>query len=78
MGNAQRFTAIFYQFSFSPGDDGNLDTRCERTTNTVAIANVERFQLFTIIAHVTGHRTVRRPHPESEGECFSAFAITWH
>ncbi|SAE47098.1 Uncharacterised protein [Enterobacter cloacae] len=52
MRNAQRFTPIFYQFSFPPGDDCNFNTGRERTADTVTVANVKGFQLFAVIAHI--------------------------
>ncbi|MNI70580.1 hypothetical protein D3C73_1264020 [compost metagenome] len=52
MGNPQRVTAVFYKFSLSSGNNSNLDTGSERTTNSVAITDVKRLELFAVVAHI--------------------------
>ncbi len=52
MRNAQRLTAIFYQFSFSPGNNRHFNTRGQRAADTIAIADVKRFQLLAVITHI--------------------------
>ncbi len=36
----------------SPGNDSDFNIRGERTTNAITVTNIERFQLFAIIAHI--------------------------
>ncbi|ENG75893.1 3-deoxy-D-manno-octulosonate 8-phosphate phosphatas KdsC domain protein, partial [Escherichia coli p0305293.9] len=32
--------------------DGDFNIRGERTTNAITVTNIERFQLFAVIAHI--------------------------
>ena len=52
MRNAQRLAAVFYQFSFSPGNNRDFNTGSQRAADPVAIADVKRFQLFAVVAHI--------------------------
>ena len=52
MRNAQRLAAVFYQFSFSPGNNRHFDAGGQRAADTIAIADVERFQLLAVITHI--------------------------